>query len=145
MMMRKLLLGLYALALSATLTAQRAETVLPTRDQLRLQDMEMYAFLHYSLNTYTDQEWGYGNEDPALFNPSRLDVRQWVRTSKASGMKGIILTAKHHCGFCLWPSAYTDYSVKASPWRGGQGDDRARRERADGNQRADQHGQPGQV
>ena len=76
MMMRKLLLGLYALALSATLMAQRAETVLPTRDQLRLQDMEMYAFLHYSLNTYTDQEWGYGNEDPALFNPSRLDVRQ---------------------------------------------------------------------
>lgn len=122
MMMRKLLLGLFALALSATLTAQRAETVLPTRDQLRLQDMEMYAFLHYSLNTYTDQEWGYGNEDPALFNPSRLDVRQWVRTCKASGMKGIILTAKHHCGFCLWPSAYTDYSVKASPWRGGKGD-----------------------
>jgi len=94
----------------------------PTPDQIALQDMEMYAFLHYSLNTYTDQEWGYGNEDPALFNPSALDTRQWVRTCKAAGMKGIIFTAKHHCGFCMWPSAYTDYSVKSSPWKNGQGD-----------------------
>ncbi len=99
-----------------------AQPVLPSRDQVRLQDMEMYAFLHYSLNTYTDQEWGFGNEDPKLFNPSRLDVRQWVRTCKGAGMKGIIFTAKHHCGFCMWPSAYTDYSVKSSPWKDGKGD-----------------------
>ena len=95
---------------------------LPTEDQLALQDMEMYAFLHYSLNTYTDQEWGYGDEDVNLFNPSDLDTRQWVKTCKAAGMKGIIFTAKHHCGFCMWPSEYTDYSVKSSPWQEGQGD-----------------------
>lgn len=95
---------------------------LPTEDQLALQDMEMYAFLHYSLNTYTDQEWGFGDEDPALFNPSDLDTRQWVKTCKASGMKGIIFTAKHHCGFCMWPSEYTDFSVKSAPWKDGKGD-----------------------
>ena len=82
----------------------------------------MYAFIHYSLNTYTDQEWGFGNEDPKLFNPSNLDCRQWARVCKQSGMKGIIFTAKHHCGFCMWPSAYTEYSVKNSPWKNGKGD-----------------------
>ena len=82
----------------------------------------MYAFIHYSLNTYTDQEWGFGNEDPKLFNPSNLDCRQWARVCKQAGMRGIIFTAKHHCGFCMWPSAYTDYSVKHSPWKNGQGD-----------------------
>ena len=95
---------------------------LPSEDQLRWQDMEMYAFIHYSLNTYTDQEWGFGNEDPALFNPSDLDCRQWARVCKQAGMKGIIFTAKHHCGFCMWPSAYTEYSVKNAPWKDGKGD-----------------------
>ena len=85
---------------------------LPSPNQLRWQDMEMYAFLHYSLNTYTDQEWGYGNESPQLFNPQQLDCKQWVNVCKQAGMKGIIFTAKHHCGFCMWPSAYTEYSVK---------------------------------
>ena len=82
----------------------------------------MYAFIHYSLNTYTDQEWGFGNEDPKLFNPSRLDCRQWARVCKQAGMRGIIFTAKHHCGFCMWPSAFTEYSVKNSPWKNGKGD-----------------------
>lgn len=102
--------------------AQKVVKPIPTKDQIKLQDMEMYAFLHYSLNTYTDQEWGFGNEDVKLFNPSSLDTRQWVRTCKAAGMKGVIFTAKHHCGFCMWPSEYTDYSVKSSPWKGGKGD-----------------------
>ena len=94
----------------------------PTQQQLAWQDMDMYAFIHYSLNTYTDQEWGFGNEDPALFNPSDLDCRQWARVCKQAGMKGIIFTAKHHCGFCMWPSAYTEYSVKNAPWKDGKGD-----------------------
>ena len=94
----------------------------PTEDQLRWQDMEMYAFIHYSMNTYTDQEWGFGNEDLQLFNPSDLDCRQWARVCKQAGMKGIIFTAKHHCGFCMWPSAYTEYSVKNTPWKKGKGD-----------------------
>ena len=95
---------------------------LPSENQLRWQEMEMYAFIHYSLNTYTDQEWGFGNEDPKLFNPSDLDCRQWARVCKQAGMRGIIFTAKHHCGFCMWPSAYTEYSVKNSPWKNGKGD-----------------------
>jgi alpha-L-fucosidase len=84
--------------------------------------MEYYAFIHYSLNTYTDQSWGYGNEDINLFNPEKLDCRQWARICKEAGMKGIILTAKHHSGFCLWPSQYTEYSVKNAPWKNGKGD-----------------------
>lgn len=94
----------------------------PNEDQLRWQEMEMYAFIHYSLNTYTDQEWGFGDEDPQLFNPSSLDCRQWARVCKQAGMRGIIFTAKHHCGFCMWPSQYTEYSVKNSPWKNGHGD-----------------------
>ena len=94
----------------------------PNENQLRWQDMEMYAFIHYSMNTYTDEEWGFGNEDLKLFNPSDLDCRQWARVCKQAGMKGIIFTAKHHCGFCMWPSAYTEYSVKNTPWKNGQGD-----------------------
>ena len=128
--MQKKLVTLALLASSLFGFAQKAEAgdkgkvagPTPSKDQIALQDMEMYAFLHYSLNTYTDQEWGFGNEDPGLFNPSNLDTRQWVRTCKAAGMKGVIFTAKHHCGFCMWPSQYTDYSVKSSPWKDGKGD-----------------------
>ena len=94
----------------------------PTENQLWWQDLEMYAFIHYSMNTYTDQEWGFGNEDLQLFNPSDLDCRQWARVCKQAGMRGIIFTAKHHCGFCMWPSQYTEYSVKNTPWKQGKGD-----------------------
>ena len=94
----------------------------PSENQMRWQEMEYYAFVHFSLNTYTDQSWGYGNEDVNLFNPKDLDCRQWARICKEAGMKGIIITAKHHCGFCLWPSKYTEYSVKNAPWKDGKGD-----------------------
>ena len=94
----------------------------PSENQMRVQEMESYAFVHFSLNTYTDQSWGFGNEDVKLFNPEKSDCRQWARVCKESGMKGIIITAKHHCGFCLWPSKYTEYSVKNAPWKNGKGD-----------------------
>jgi alpha-L-fucosidase len=94
----------------------------PSENQMRWQEMESYAFVHFSLNTYTDQSWGFGNEDVKLFNPKESDCRQWARICKEAGMKGIIITAKHHCGFCLWPSKYTEYSVKNAPWKNGKGD-----------------------
>jgi alpha-L-fucosidase len=94
----------------------------PSGRQLKWHEMKYYAFVHFSPNTFTDKEWGYGDESPEIFNPTALDCRQWARVASEAGMEGIVITAKHHDGFCLWPSQYTEHSVKNSPWKGGKGD-----------------------
>lgn len=96
--------------------------VVPSAKQLDYQKMEFVGFIHFSMNTFTGKEWGYGDESPSLFNPVKLDAEQWVKAAKDAGIKELILTAKHHDGFCLWPSAYTEHSVKNSPYKGGKGD-----------------------
>ena len=94
----------------------------PSERQLAWHDLQYYAFIHFNMNTFTNMEWGTGAESPEQFDPKELDTRQWARVAKEAGMRGIILTAKHHDGFCLWPTKTTKHSVKNSPWRNGEGD-----------------------
>ena len=114
-----------ALLLSAACNAPEPPApygAIPSPLQVQWQKMEYYMFVHFGPNTFTDVEWGHGNEDPKVFNPSRLDCRQWARVAKDAGMKAIIVTAKHHDGFCLWPSKFSTHTVRESAWKGGKGD-----------------------
>ena len=95
---------------------------LPAFSQLKWQQREIIMFCHFGVNTFSGSEWGTGKENPAIFNPVGLDANQWVNTAVEAGISLMILTAKHHDGFCLWPSKYTDHSVKRSPWKNGKGD-----------------------
>jgi alpha-L-fucosidase len=94
----------------------------PSAAQLQWQRDELAMFLHFGVNTFTNREWGDGTESPSIFNPTALDARQWARTARNAGFRAMILTAKHHDGFCLWPTKTTTHSVASSPFRGGKGD-----------------------
>lgn len=123
--LNKLAWSLLALSLSyCQEKTSPPEPILPIPDerQIAWQGLEYYGFVHFNMNTFSDREWGFGDEKPEQFNPTELDAKQWARIAKEAGMKGLIITAKHHDGFVLWPSAYTEHSVKNSPWRDGKGD-----------------------
>lgn len=99
-----------------------ANKVIPTPQQIAYQKMELIGFVHFTVNTFTDREWGNGDESPDLFHPTALNTRQWARVAQESGLRQLILTAKHHDGFCLWPSQFGEHTVKQSPYKAGQGD-----------------------
>ena len=124
--MKKLLVCFCSLFFLACQTAPppylSPNAIIPSPTLITYQQMELIGFIHFTVNTFTDKEWGYGDESPEIFNPSELDVEQWAQAAKAAGMKQLILTAKHHDGFCLWPSQYTEHSVKNSPYKDGKGD-----------------------
>ncbi len=111
----------FPLNITASPAIENVEPV-PSNAQIEWQDAELVMFIHFGMNTFTGREVGDGTENPALFNPGGLDVKQWVTVAREAGFKYLVLTAKHHDGFCLWPSALTGHSVKNSPWKGGRGD-----------------------
>ena len=112
----------FLLVTSAIFAQVKPILPLPSFKQQQWQALEYYGFIHFNMNTFTNVEWGEGKEDPSLFNPTQLDCNQWARIAKKAGMKGLILTAKHHDGFALYPSKYTSHSVQKSPWKQGKGD-----------------------
>jgi alpha-L-fucosidase len=112
---------LYFAATPAT-RAQNFTDIKPSPQQVEWQDLEFGVIIHFGTNTFLDREWGDGTASPQVFAPTQFDPEQWMRAIKAAGAKYVVLVAKHHDGFCLWPTAQTDYSVKSSSWENGKGD-----------------------